>query len=100
MPIDGVSTNLLRDVLESRSLTPVEVVFRLSNGTPYLTYDFTNCFVTSYQLQDGPGTQPQETSGAPSVQVTFVFQGIKLSFGNGVAGTVTTGWSITTNKAA
>ena len=97
MPLDTTSTNLQRDVLESRALNPVEVEFRRSGatkGTTYLTYTFKNAIVTSYQLQD--------TAGAVAVQVTFAFQGITLTFGTGVSGTGTvppSGWSVTANKA-
>lgn len=109
MPIDATSTNLLRDVLVSQVLNPLEVVFSRTSGgkqETFLTYDFKNCTITSYQLQYGPGSQPQEASGSPSVQFTFVFQGITLAYGTGASslgtggvGTVPASWSITTNKA-
>ena len=98
MPIDTTSTNLQGDVLESRNLNPVEVEFRRSGAgkeTTYLRYTFKNATITSYQLQD--------TAGAASVQVTFAFQGITLSFGTGATSTGTNGppggWSVTANKA-
>jgi type VI protein secretion system component Hcp len=108
MPIDTTSTNLLEDVLESHILSQVMVVFQRSvagKEATFLTYDFKNCTITSYQLQDGPGTQSQATSGAPSVQITFVFQGLSLSYGKGAStlgtgATVPAGWDITANKSA
>jgi type VI protein secretion system component Hcp len=99
MPLDTTSTNLQRDVLESRTLNPVQVEFRRGGGagkeTTYLTYSFRNATITSYQLQD--------SAGAASVQVTFAFQGITLSFGTGATSTGTvvppSGWSVTSNRA-
>jgi type VI protein secretion system component Hcp len=107
MAIDTVSTNLLEDVFGSHVLNPVEVVFDKTTAgkqATFLTYEFKNCIITSYQLQDGPGTQPQATSGPPSVQITFVFQALSLSFGpgakaSGTGAAVPAGWDITTNKA-
>ena len=78
MPIDSVSTGLLRDVFVSQHLDPVQVIFRRaasSKQATFLTYSFKNAAITSYQLQT--------TSGAASVQVNLVFQAIGLSFGTG-----------------
>ncbi len=100
MPIDSVSTGLLRDVLVPQHLDPVQVLFRRaasSKQATFLTYTFRNVTLTNYQLQN--------TSGGASVQVTLGFQSIALSFGTGATsatGAVGTpgGFDITTNKAS
>jgi type VI protein secretion system component Hcp len=100
MPVDAVSTTLLRDALVSKQLDPVQVILRRATSgkqTTFLTYSFKNAAITSYQLQT--------TSGAASVQVNLVFQAISLSFGTGVSSTGGTtappgGFDITTNKSA
>jgi type VI protein secretion system component Hcp len=100
MPVDAVSTALLRDALVSKQLDPVQVILRRATSgkqTTFLTYSFKNAAITSYQLQT--------TSGAAAVQVNLVFQAISLSFGTGVSSTGGTtappgGFDITTNKSA
>lgn len=100
MPVDAVSTALLRDALVSKQLDPVQVILRRATSgkqTTFLTYSFKNAAITSYQLQT--------TSGAASVQVNLVFQAISLAFGTGVSSTGGTtappgGFDITTNKSA
>ena len=100
MPIDAVSTGLLRAALVSQQLSPVQVIFRRAASakqTTFLTYTFKDVAITSYQLQT--------TSGAASVQVNFAFQSIGLTFPPGVSGTgggsaPPGGFDITTNKSA
>jgi type VI protein secretion system component Hcp len=101
MPIDVVSTNLLRDVTSSLHLNPLEVVFRdVVNGKQetFLTYSFKNAVITNYQLQDAQ-------SGA-TVQITFAYEGITLSFGTGAstsaagASAVPTGWTVITKTTS
>jgi type VI protein secretion system component Hcp len=100
MPVDVVSTGLLRDALVSQQLNPVQVVFRRTTTgkqATFLTYTFKDVAITGYQLQT--------TAGTASVQINLAFQSIGLSFPAGVSSTgggsaPPGGFDITTNKSS
>jgi type VI protein secretion system component Hcp len=75
MPIDQATVGLLSDLAKSTKLAKLTVDFRqagVASPYTYLTYKFTNAYVTSFLLRD-------DASGV-SIQVTFDFEQIAATY--------------------